>query len=98
MSCVLENIVSCERMFDMSFKFGHKMAAGNEVVNGNNFGLALVMTSATFSDVHAGCQIWETERCKPFNVYKVTIEVGGPVMTVVMLLDALVDYLNVDKC
>jgi hypothetical protein len=48
------------------------MAATNDVLNGNNFGVALVMTSATFYYVHAGCQIRETEWCKPFNVYQWT--------------------------
>jgi hypothetical protein len=48
------------------------MAAANEVVNGNNFGVALVMTSATFNNVHASRRIREIERCKPFNVYQWT--------------------------
>ena len=38
------------------------MAAANEVFNGNNLRVALVMTSATFNDVHASCRVWETER------------------------------------
>ena len=48
------------------------MAAGNEFVNGNDFGFALVITGAAFDNVHAGCWIWETERCKPFDVYEWT--------------------------
>ena len=56
----------------MSPAFGHKMAAGNEVVNGNNFGLSLVMTSAPFDNVHASCRIGETEWCKPLDVYQWT--------------------------
>ena len=70
MSSLLENIISRECVIDMSPTFCHKMAAANDVVNGNNFGLAFVITSATFNDVHASCQIRETERCKPFDVYK----------------------------
>ena len=48
------------------------MAAANEVVNGNNLRVALVMTSATFNDVHASCRVWETERCKLFDIYEWT--------------------------
>ena len=44
------------------------MAAANEVVNGNDFGVALVMTSAAFNNVHASCLIRETEWCEPFDV------------------------------
>ena len=50
----------------------HKMAAASEVANGNDFGIALVMTGAMFDDVHASCQIWETKVCKPFNVHEWT--------------------------
>ena len=52
--------------------FAIRLAAANEVVNGNNLRVALVMTSATFNDVHASCRVWETERCKPFDIYEWT--------------------------
>ena len=48
------------------------MAAASEVANGNDFGIALVMTGATFDDIHASCQIRETKVCKPFDVHEWT--------------------------
>ena len=70
LSCLFENIISCERFINKSPTLCHKMAATNKVFNQNNFGIVLVMTSATFNDVHASRQIRETEWCKPLNVYK----------------------------
>ena len=64
LSRFLENIISSECFVDVRATFRYKMAAANDVVNGNNFGVALVMTSAAFDDVHASCLVRETEWCK----------------------------------
>ena len=72
LSRFLENIISSECFVDVRATFRYKMAAANDVVNGNNFGVALVMTSAAFDDVHASCLVRETEWCKPFDVWKWT--------------------------
>ena len=53
MSRLFENVVRRECFVDMWPTFCHKMAAGNNVVNRDNFRVALVVTSATFNYVHA---------------------------------------------
>ena len=53
--CLLENIASCKRIIYLSPTFSHKMAATSKVTNGNDFGIVLVMTGATFDNVHASC-------------------------------------------
>ena len=70
--CLLKNIASCKRIINLSPTFSHKMAANSEVANGNDFGIALVMTGATFDYMHASCRIWETKVCKLFDVHKWT--------------------------
>jgi hypothetical protein len=71
---LLENIVRTVRIIHVGPTFRHKMAAANEVVNGDYFGFSLVITSAAsaLNNMHAGCQleIRETEWCKPFYVCK----------------------------
>jgi len=69
MTCLLENIITRERTVDLIPTLCHKMAAADDVVNGNNFRVALVLASATFYDVHARCPLWVTERCEPLYVY-----------------------------
>ena len=59
-------------MINLRPTFCHKVTAGNKVINRNNFGVALVVPSAPFDYMHAGCYIRDAEWCKPFDVYKWT--------------------------
>jgi len=70
MTGLLQNIVGWEGFVNSISTFCDKVTAKNKVMNGYNLCIALVITSATFDNVHLSQWIRAAQRCEPLYICK----------------------------